>query len=44
MRSSSNDNVGSSYEMEEEIDMYKVKPNFKRMRNTNRRKMNMKKL
>ena len=42
MRSSSNDNVGSSYEMEEEIDMYKVKPNFKRMRNTNRRKMNMK--
>ena len=26
----------------EEIDMYKVKPNFKRMRNTNRRKMNMK--
>lgn len=42
MRSSSNDDVGSSYEMQEEIDMYKVKPNFKRMRNTNRRKMNMK--
>jgi len=42
MRSSSNDNVGSSYMVEEEMDMYKVKPNFKSMSNTNRRKMNMK--
>ncbi len=41
MRSSSNDDMGNTYEMNEEIDTFKVKPNFKRMRNTNGRRMNM---